>query len=178
MPEDAAEPTTGDPSENETTPNSEPLEDPGKRALDAERQARRQAEKAHKAAMAEIEELRRQSMTDQEKAVADAVAEARKSAMVEVGSRIVAAEFKAAAAGRLTETQLATLLEVLDVGPFVNEDGDADVAKIGSFLDGIAPKPQEPASAGFPDLGQGARNTPALNGDPLLRDLKLKLGVT
>jgi hypothetical protein len=178
MPEAVNEPTTGDPSETETTTNNEPLEDPGKRALEAERQARRQAEKSHRDAMKEIEEFRRQSMTDQEKAVADAVAEARKSAMVELGSRIVAAEFKAAAAGRLTETQLSTLLAALDVTPFVNDDGEADIAKIGSFLDGIAPKHEEPAPAGFPDLGQGARNTPALNGDPLLRDLKLKLGVT
>jgi hypothetical protein len=44
----------------------------------------------------------------------------------------------------------------------------------------ITPPEVEPEEPGFPDLGQGARaptDQRALNGDPLLRDIKSKLGI-
>lgn len=134
--------------------------------------------KANAAAAKERDEIKQASMSEQEKAVAEAVSKARAETLAEVGSALVDAEFKAAAAGRSID--VAALLEGLDRSRFVTEDGQADTEAITTWIDRIAPaEEKEPARPGFPDLGQGQRGKQdmALNGDPLLRDLKSKLGI-
>jgi hypothetical protein len=142
----------------------------------------RETEKKAKANAQELEQLRQQSMSDQEKAVAAARAEGRAEGLAIGTQRVVRAEIRAAAAGRLTAEQLDALLEATNLAVFIGEDGEVDEAKVLRFVNGIAPTPDEAEQAtrqGFPDLGQGARGSSsmALNGDPLLRDLKAKLGV-
>jgi hypothetical protein len=90
-----------------------------------------------------------------------------------LGSKLAAAEVRAAAAGRLTDEQLVTLLDGLNLSAFVGDDGEVDQAKVVKFVDGIAPKTDAP---GFPDLGQGARQPLALGSDPLLDALKKTVG--
>lgn len=137
--------------------------------------------KANATAAKELEELRKSAMSEQERAVAEAKAAGRTEALAETGSKLVTAEFRAAAAGRLDDDQLATLLEDLNLPGFLTDAGEVDQAKVARVVEAIAPK--ETAGLGgdtrrTPDLGQGARGTtPALNGDPLLRDLKSKLGI-
>lgn len=155
---------------------SDDLGEAGKKALDAEREARKAAEKAAKAAKAELDALRQASMSDQEKAVAEAQAKGRTEAMTALGSKLAAAEIRAAAAGRLTDEQLVALLDGLNFASFVNEDGEVDQAKVVKFVDGIAPKPDPSVTPTFPDLGQGARQTLALGSDPLLESLKKSVG--
>lgn len=144
--------------------------------------------KANAAAQTELEKLKQSQMSDQEKAVAqakaDAKAEARAELVAEMGPKLIAAEIRAAAAGRLEDEQISTLIDGLNVAAFLTADGEVDTDKVTKFVDGIAPA--RDGNDGQPnrltlDLGQGTRNggggDKALNGDPLVRDLKAKLGV-
>lgn len=136
--------------------------------------------KANANAAKELEQFRQQTMTETEKAIEQARNEGRQLALTEVGAKVAAAEFRAAAAGRLDPEQVDTLLENLNVGRFIGEDGEVDREAVARFVDGIAPKPTEESSTATAlDLGQGTRTNQnaALNGDPLLRDLKSKLGI-
>lgn len=148
-------------------------------------QARKHEEraKANAKAAQELEEFRKQSMSDTEKAIEQARAEGRQQALTEAGSKVAAAELRAAATGRMTGEQLDTLLEGINLTRFIDEDGEVDRLAVTKFVDGIAPQPTEETTTTAPvlDLGQGARGTgqnAALNGDPLLRSLKDKLGIT
>lgn len=144
--------------------------------------------KANSKAKTELDALRKQAMTDQERAVAEAVEAATAAAQTDAaqryGSLLVAAEVRAAAAGRLEANAIDTLVTQLNVAGFLDEAGDVDRAAIAAFVDGLAPAVEvdpRQAPATFPDLGQGARGSGGaipLNGDPLLRDVKRKLGIT
>lgn len=130
--------------------------------------------KANATAAKELEDLKRQSMSDQEKAIEQAKTEARAQALAEVIADRVHAAFTRAAAGRLDAEQVDELVNGINVAAFVDTDGKVDAAKVAQFIERIAPT-SEPA---FPDLAQGVRgSTLPLNGDPLLRDLKSKLGI-
>ena len=175
----ADDPTTpGDPAPSTepatvTTAVTTDLGDAGKRALDEERQARREAEKARKTLEKELAELRQQSMSDTEKAIEQARIEARTQVLAEFGGKVAAAEVRAAAAGRLEAEQVETLLDGLNLSRFVKDDGDVDRDAVTKFVDGIAPKPQQgPRGA----LDQGARSTTPLNGDALTNALAAAVG--
>jgi membrane protein involved in colicin uptake len=134
--------------------------------------------KANASAAKELEELRKQSMSETERAVAEARAEARRDAMRELGSRVVDAEVRAAAKGRVADVD--ALLEGLDRSKFLNDDGDADAAAISKWIDRIAPAAGDTDDQGdpFPDIGQGARggDSAGLGSDPLLQTLKNSVG--
>lgn len=140
--------------------------------------------KSNADAAKEVERLRASTMSETEKAAAEAKAAGRAEALVEVGGKLATAELRAVAAGRIEDAQLSTLIENLDVSRFLDDQGEVDSEKVKTFVDGIAP----PAEGGTTttgsttrprgDLGQGARGTTtALNGDPLLASLKDKLGI-
>lgn len=137
--------------------------------------------KANSSAAKELEEFRRQSMTEQERAIDAARAEARAEAIAEFGGRLAEAEFRAVAAGRMSDEQVATLLEGVNLARFVGDNGEVDRAAVARFVDGIAPKQEQdaPKTPAFPDLGQGTRSngSMALNGDPLLKSVMAKLGI-
>lgn len=161
QPDTGATPGDGD---NPTPPSSPPadgskpqpdLDDPGKRALDQERKARRDAEKQLKATQGELEQLRQAQMNDQEKAIAEAVAKAKAGVLAEVGGRLVDAEFKAAAAGRSIDVDV--MLEGLDRAKFLTEDGQPDTERITGYVDRLAPKSSAKLAPTARDMGQGAR---------------------
>lgn len=181
----------------ETSPETDStagLGDAGKRALEAERKAKREAERHLKQLQTELEQLldrarpiasrlRKEQMSDQERAIADAVAQAKAEAAATYGSRLAAAEFRAAAAGRLSDEQVDTLLSALDLKAFLNDDGDVDTDRVREYVAKIAPAPDpQPSSpadllAGL-DLGQGARgNTPGLGTTEFERALRRQLGI-
>lgn len=188
MPDTEAPPegTEGAPPEGtEGTEETQPpadLGDAGKQALDRMKAERNEARKREKALQAQLEEIQRSNMTDQEKAIDEAKATARAEALGEVGAKIAAAEFKAAAAGRLTDDQMTTLLSGLDLKAFLDVDGDVDPAKVKTFVDTVAPEVEETEQApgdllaGL-DLGQGSRGTPGLGSTALERDLRRTLGI-
>lgn len=189
MPETEAPPegTEGAPPEGtEGTQETQPpadLGDAGKQAIDRMKSERNDARKEAKALQAKLEEIQRSSMTDQEKAIDEAKATARADALAEVGSKIAAAEFKAAAAGRLDDAQMTTLLSGLDLKAFLDDSGDVDPAKVKTFVDTVAPAVEETEPppgdllAGL-DLGQGSRGTPGLGSTQLERDLRRTLGIS
>lgn len=170
------EPATGatDPSTSETTTTDE-TKDWKAEAEKWQGLARKHEDRAKTNASAakELEQLRQSSMSDQEKAVAQAKAEGRTEAQKEAAAKVAEAELRAAAAGRLNDQQLASLLEGVDVAKFIDDVGDVDRDKVTKFVDGIAPKPDETTGSAWPDLGQGARGgAGAGSADPLLAHVK------
>lgn len=136
-----------------------------------------QRAKANSTAATELEKFRQSSMTEAEKAVSKARQEARDETLAEVASDRASDAIRLALAGRMDDEAVDVLIEGLNLRAYVTDDGQVDKPKIAKFVDGIAPAREE--RSGFPDLGQGARGgaSQALNGDPLLRDLKSKLGI-
>lgn len=130
--------------------------------------------KANAAAQSELDKLREATATEQEKAISQARKEAASEAAKSFGSRLAEAQFRVAAAGRLDADQLDGLLEVVDLGRFVDDNGDPDIEAITSAVSRVAPK----APDGYlPDEAQGARSaTPALNSDALTDALKRAVG--
>lgn len=183
-------PDTGTPGTEPTPqqPEPEPTPDTGpdeveqlKTELERLKSIARKQEdraKANAKAAQELEQLRQATMSEQEKAVAQAREEGRKQAITEFGGQLVDAEIRAVAAGRLDDRALNVLFQSLNRAAFLNEDGTVDQKSVAEFVSGIAPPPP-PKDPAFPDLGQGVRSAPAaLNGDPLLRDLKARLGIS
>jgi hypothetical protein len=101
--------------------------------------------------------LERELMSDKDKAVAEARDAAKAEALASVTPRLVAAEFKAAAAGRVEPARLATILEPLDLSKFLNGD-EVDTDKVAAFVDGIAPA-TAPQPKGPTSTGQGRRES-------------------
>ena len=124
-------------------------------------QARKHEERAKANAQAakELDQFKQATMSETEKAVAQAKAEGRMEALRDTGGKLAAAEIRAAAAGRLTQKQLDALLDGTNLAAFVDDDGEVDRAKVSKYVEGIAPAAEAPRNNGFPDLGQGARGT-------------------
>src|SRR5436190_13274533 len=134
-----------------------------------------QQAKENVAAAKELARVRREAMSEQDRAVSEATERARSEAAAEVvarlGGRLVVSEIRAAVAGRLTAEQLDAVTEHLELSGFLSETGDVDLAAVTAFAQRIAP--EVTPSPTFPDLGQGPR-TPTTNGnasDPLLSAL-------
>jgi hypothetical protein len=98
-------------------------------ALSEERKARKEIE-------GKFSKLEREHMSETEKAIAQAKDEGRKEAIQSAGRRLAAAEFKAAAAGKIGDP--AAALEVLDLSKFVSENGDPDTTAIQKVVDRLA----------------------------------------
>lgn len=119
--------------------------------------------KANAAAAKELEEFKRATMSDQEKAVSEAVTKATADAMVRVGSKLVDAEVKVALAGRSVDVE--ALLDGLDRSRFLSDDGEPKVDDIAAWADRIAPRPDPnapPPTRQPVDMGQGARPQSAI----------------
>lgn len=172
-----AEPTTADEGATSESTENTPEEaapaelgDAGKQALDRMKAERKAAQDEAKALRAELDEFKRSQMSEQEKAIDEAKEAGRTEAIAELAPKFVTAEFKAAAAGRIEEDALATLLDNLNLTSFLNESGVVATDRVKALLDGLVP------AAGATDFGQGARSTPALGSDPLLQALKNTVG--
>lgn len=156
MPQDGTDPTT-EPSDTGTDaegdssglgPNGERLE-----GADYWKARARENEQRAKTARQELEQLKREAMTDSERAVAEARDAARAEVLAEVNGRLVDAEVRTAAAGR--PVNVDALLDGLDRSRFVDDAGEVDRQALTSWLDQLAPVQQQPAQ--LPDMGQGAR---------------------
>lgn len=109
----------------------------------------------------ELETLKAQSMSEQEKAVAEAKKEAAAEARREVIPLLVAAEFRAVTAGRISKDELDAILEPLDLTKFVDAKGNVDSQRVSDWI-----SKANPTAAGgtFPDLGQGKRQQVKVTG--------------
>ena len=151
----------------EPKPEPDPKPDPkseeadlgpaGEKALKEERAARKAAERLAATTAAELKTLREASATDAEKAIAKARDEGAKEARDKANARLLKAEIKAAAAGRLADPTDAVRL--LDTDDFTDDDGDIDEAKLKKAIDGLLK--DKPYLAGKPksngDGGGGPR---------------------
>ncbi len=136
--------------------DADSLGDSGKRALEAERTARKEAEKQAKAVQRELEQLRQAQMSESEKAVAEAVARGRTEATVEFGQRLAAAQFVAEAAKRNPDFDAALVLEDLNLTKYVTDGGEPDGKGIASVVERLVPeRAANPRPAG--DVGLGPR---------------------
>lgn len=124
--------------------------------------------KANMTASKELESLRQQTMTETERAIAEASAQAVAETTRRYTSGIVAAEIRAAAAGR--DIDVTTLLEAVDPTAFVGDSGEVDTAAVAAWVSRLAP----PTGSGF---AHGIRVQERAPVDPLLADLKSKLGI-
>lgn len=178
MPETATE--TGTSTESTTTETTtegtgtttgEQLGEAGQRALAAERAARQDADRARKALEKELADLRTQSMTDAEKAVAKAKEEGRTEALAAANERLLKAEVRAVAAGKLADPSDA--IRFLDLGDFkVDDDGNVDTKVIGKAIDHLLKeKPYlAPGKTGKPS-GSGDGGPRGGSGQPTMNDI-------
>ena len=109
-----------------------------------------QRAKDNKAAATELEKQRKASMTEAERAVAEAEARGRTVASQEFGKRLATSEIRAAAAD--AGADLAGVFDYLDLTRFVGEDGEPDGKAITAFVGGL-PKREATPSVNL-DLGQ------------------------
>jgi hypothetical protein len=107
-----------------------------------------------KAAKTEADKARTATMSEAEKAIAEAEQRGRSAALSEFGGRLVDAELRAATAGR--PVNVDALLEVVDRKRFITDDGDVDRKALAAWVDRIAPAPEEPAPT-VPSFDGGAR---------------------
>lgn len=133
--------------------------------------------KANAEAVKELDALKQQSMSDQERAVAEARAQARAEALAEVATDRAADAFRVAAAGR--NVDIDELIEGINVSRFIDDNGQPRRDEIAAWLNKVAPATDPDDRPKALDLGQGARGgqPPALNSTQLERDLKAALGV-
>lgn len=148
--------------ENGTDPEgAEALGDPGKKALDAMKAERNSYKQQLKELRKELEELKAPKAKDGEEPDADAIkAAAQKEADARANARIVKAEIKAAAAGKLADP--ADALRYLDADLFeVDADGNVDSEEIAEAIaDLLVKKPYLATATGNRFQGsadQGAR---------------------
>ncbi len=116
--------------------------------------------------------LAKASQTEQERAVEAAKAEARAEERKASAPRLVSAEFRAQAAGRLTADQIRELTEDLDMTKYLTDKGEVDVDRVARKVDALAPKnDDEKKTRKRPDLGQGRRDQTKEGGIAAGRDM-------
>lgn len=133
--------------------------------------------KTNTSALKELEAQRREQMTDHERALTDARAEGLSEATRRFGGRLVDAEVRAAAAGRIPTLDAA--LEALDRTIFLTEDGEVDSTAIAKWVERLVPETSTNGAPAPVDLGQGVRGRPesvSLGDDPLLKAIVNKVG--
>lgn len=155
------EPTTATTPEVPQGDPAEALGDGGKKALAAEREARKAAEKSASEALARLKQIETAQLSDLERAQREA-SEA-KDALADLTKRA------------LRDRVALTKGVPADLADFLSGDTEDELAaKADVLLARLAKAPTGP----IPDPSQGSHGEPlALNGDPLLTDLKHKLGI-
>lgn len=119
--------------------------------------------KTNAAAAKELDELKKSSMTEQQKAVETAKAEARADTLREVGGKLAEASIRVAAAGRSVDVD--ALIEGIDAAKFLDDAGDPDTKAITAWVDKVAPVSDDKPNPRR-DLGLGARGAQQESGDP------------
>jgi hypothetical protein len=172
--------TNSAPIENETAtdtvqPDSDTLSvDPVVETEKWKNLARKHEEraKANAKAAAELEELKKSMLTDQEKAIEEARRETRQQTRAEYTTKLVDAKLETSLNGRILDANAVLSFEK---SQFITDDGDVDEDAISNWVESNTKTPDTV----YPDLAQGQRGSaPALNSDPLLADLKSKLGLS
>ncbi|MFE0039433.1 hypothetical protein [Streptomyces sp. NPDC059015] len=124
--------------------------------------------KENATAAKERDELKRQAMSDQERAVDEAAAKARAEERVRLAGKLARQGFLAAAAGRIPHA--ATVADDLNLSKYIAEDGEVDEKGLAELVDRLAPKAEKkqdddgaekPAKQSARGFDQGPRGTGA-----------------
>lgn len=107
-------------------------------------------------AKSELEQQRQASMTEAEKAVAEAEKRGRTAAATEFGKELAQTQFDALAGRRNPAFDTAQALEYVDLAKFLGEDGRPDLKAITAAVERLVPAPQE----GPPSFDGGTRTPP------------------
>lgn len=136
-PVDGAAPEQDPTPAAEAVPGEEALGDPGKKALDAMKAERNAARAEAKSRADEIAQLRaRIEGKEAEYAAEQAKRATEAAALAKANERILKAEIRAAAAGKLADP--ADALRYLDPSTFdVGDDGETDAAAIAAAIDDL-----------------------------------------
>lgn len=174
------DPTANSPDGDEPEPDSDgddsdpedALGDAGKRALQAERDRAKAAEKRAKDLERRLDELETAQLDENERAIKQARDEARTEVMAEVNGRIAAAEARALAAAKTRDPEAAVQL-LGDLTDFVADSGDVDADAMSAALDDLLErkpylKPEATATAPAGGADQGRRQPAS---EPSLDDL-------
>ncbi len=165
--EGEGDPATGDPT------GDPPEEEPKYTQADVDRviEERLARERKKYADYGDLKKKAAEAMTEQERAVAAARDAAKQETLTEVGTRLVAAEFKAIGAAKGAD--VAALVDDLNLAKFIGEDGQPDTAAITAAVDRWAT-----AAGGTRKFkggaDQGHRKTPSGEEDEL-RDAARKI---
>lgn len=117
----------------------------------------------HKARL-QLEETQKAAMTEAERAVAEAEARGRTSAKDEYGQRLAKSEFAAAAARRNPGFKIADVLDDLNLGRFLGEDGEPDTKAIEKAVERFVPAAsQSPPPMDLGNTGRTAGNGQDMN---------------
>jgi len=138
--------------------SSDELAAGGHKALQAERRARRAAEKSVTEMRAQLDTLRNANQTETERAIETARKEAWTEATKASNGRVLRSELIAKAAARLVDPTIAP--QLIDLDQFtVGDDGTVNDKELSSAIDELLrEKPYLAATAGrAPDLKQGRR---------------------
>lgn len=159
------DPPVIDPPVIDPPTGDEPLGEAGKRALEAERRDRKAAEARAAQLERDLAEARKGQMTAEEKAIADAKDAGRAEALAAVNARLIAAEVKAAATGKVVDPSIVSSL--IDLSTFqVDASGNVDGKAITSAIDALlADRPYlaaVPSKPPVPGAGDGGpKGSPA-----------------
>jgi hypothetical protein len=111
---------------------------------------------------AELEKLRRESMSDREKELADAEARGRQAATKDLGPKMVRAAFSAAI-GDIEDDDEARAVQdtigALDLAAFITDDGDVDAARVKTVAARITGGTAMGSSGSSSDYGGGRRQS-------------------
>jgi hypothetical protein len=103
----------------------------------------------------ELEKLRQQTMTDQEKAVTEATQKGKAEGKTEASLKAARMAFEFALGHEPETNDQSDLIDTLDLSKVVTEDGEIDTAKVRSIASKLAPAGKGTGS-GF-DIGAGRR---------------------
>lgn len=109
-----------------------------------------------KSAASELENVRQSSMTETERAAAEAEARGRAAATTEFGQRLATSRFDALASKRNPGFDTSAFLEIVDLKKFVGDDGEPDEKAIAAAVEKHVPV----AEAGVPSFDGGTRTAP------------------
>lgn len=159
-PDDPSNPPSDPPSDPPADPPSDLKPDDGDKTFtqaDVDRiiQGRLSKYADYDEVKAELDKVRQANQTEAEKAVEAAKVEARAEAIREAAPRLVAAEFRAALAGRRTADEVAELIEDLDLSKYLTEAGEVDAERVTKKADLLAPPGEERKTP--PSFGGGPR---------------------
>lgn len=155
----ATPPAADPPPVDGPTTNEEPLGEGGMKALRAERELRKAAEKAARDAQEAAEELRAASMTDQDKALQEATEAAKREALAELSGELLDAALAAELAGKVVDPDVARRLLVSD--ELIGENGRPDPTKITAAVSELletAPYLAPAPASAPPSVPTGSRN--------------------